>query len=115
MAAQLPKRFESKEYRSSYVEEHIRVFLANQIRSLRGDMTQTEFGRLVGKPASVISRIENENYSGVSLNTLLEIASALDVALLVRFVDFPTFQEIAGDMSVEAARPSSFSPGNDTT
>lgn len=104
----LVRKFRDKAYRDSYVATHIRTFLAHQIRSLRGDMSQEAFGKLIGKPQNVVSRLENPDYGKVTLQTLLDIAAKLDVALLVRFVDFPTFLRGTRDMSDEAARPASY-------
>lgn len=42
----------------------------------------------LGKPQSVISRLENGRYGNHSLNTLLEIASRFDVTLIVTFAPF---------------------------
>lgn len=106
----LAKKLRSKKYRDSYLSSHIRMFLANQLSSLRGEMSQQEFGQLLGKPQPIVSRLQNPDYGKYSLQTLLEIASKLDVALLVRFVDYPTFLKITSDFSDEALRPASFDP-----
>ena len=92
-------------FRASYMAHHLRAFIADQIRGLRGDMSQKEFGQLIGKPQSVVSRLENEEYGRVSLQTLIEIAIKMNVALVGRFVDFPTFLRITGDFSEDAVRP----------
>lgn len=86
------------------------MFLANQLASLQGEMSQKEFGQLLGKPQPIVSRLQNPDYGKYSLQTLLEIASKLDVALLVRFVDYPTFLKVTSDFSDEALRPASFDP-----
>jgi len=109
-AAGLAKKLRSKRYRDSYLSSHIRIFLANQLASLQGEMSQKEFGQLLGKPQPIVSRLQNPDYGKYSLQTLLEIASKLDVALLVRFVDYPTFLTITRDFSDEALRPASFDP-----
>ena len=58
---------------------------------MRGDRSQRAFGELIGKPQSVVSRLENEEYGKLTLQTLLDIAEKLDIALEVRFVDYPAF------------------------
>jgi hypothetical protein len=83
----------------------LKVFLAAQIRALRGDRTQTEFGELIGKPQSVVARLERESYGKVNLQTLIDIAQKLDIALIVRFVNFSTFLEWTKDYSQEALAP----------
>jgi hypothetical protein len=85
------------------------MFLAQQIRALRGDLLQSEFGRLIGKPQSVVSRLEDPDYGKVTLQTLLDIAGKLDIALLVRFVDYPTFVISTEDISPSSLMPASFS------
>jgi predicted XRE-type DNA-binding protein len=104
----LAKKLHSKRYRDSYLSSHIRMFLANQLASLQGEMSQKEFGQLLGKPQPIVSRLQNPDYGKYSLQTLLEIASKLDVALLVRFVDYPTFLKVTSDFSDEALRPARY-------
>jgi hypothetical protein len=101
LAGSLPDR----EFRDSYMAHHLRAFLADQIRALRGEMSQQEFGRLIDKPQSVVSRLENEEYGKVSLQTLIDVATKLDIGLLVRFVDFPTFLSATSDLSERAVAP----------
>ena len=97
-----------REFRTSYMAQHLRAFLADQIRALRGETSQREFGDRIGKPQSVVSRLENEEYGKVSLQTLIDVAAKLDIALLVRFVDFPTFRRATSDMSEQAVAPASY-------
>jgi hypothetical protein len=95
-------------FRAAYMAHHLRAFLADQIRALRGDLSQREFGLLIDKPQSVVSRLEGENYGKHTLQTLLDIATKLDIGLLVRFVDFATFLRTTNDLSEEALHPSPY-------
>jgi transcriptional regulator with XRE-family HTH domain len=104
----LKRKFKEQKYRENYVAQHLKTFLANQIRALRGAMSQAEFGRLLGKPQSVVSRLESSDYGKVTLQTLLEIAAKRDVALIVRFVSHDTFLQVTQDFSQEAYRPTSY-------
>jgi hypothetical protein len=97
-----------KEYRDSYVSSHTRQFLARQMREFRGDQSQTEFGAVIEKQQTVISRLEDPNYGKWTAQTLFEIASKLDVAVFIRFVDFPTFLKLTKDVSQSAIRPAEF-------
>ena len=106
--ASLAKKLRSKKYRDGYLSSHTRMFLANQIASLQGEMSQKEFGELLGKPQPIISRLQNPEYGKYTLQTLLDISSKLDVALIVRFVDYPTFVKFTNDFSDEALRPDKF-------
>ena len=49
-------------------------------------------------------------YGKWTLQTLFEVASKLDVAVIVRFVDFSTFMRLTGDMSDEASCPEAYDP-----
>lgn len=103
-SAGLLRKFASKKYRDAFVDAHTRAFLAGQIRAMRGDMTQKEFGRRIAQRQSVVSQLENERKS-VTLRTLLNIAKRLDLALVVRFVDHSQFVEMTRDMSEAAFTP----------
>ena len=63
----LAKKLRSKKYRDSYLSSHIRMFLANQLASLQGEMSQQEFGQLLGKPQPIVSRLQNPDYGKIQL------------------------------------------------
>jgi transcriptional regulator with XRE-family HTH domain len=90
------------------MSRQLRAFLAAQIRSLRGDASQADFGKRIGKPQSVVSRLEDEGYGNVTVRTLIAIAQKLNVALIVRFVDYPTFLRFSDDYSQSAIIPQSY-------
>jgi transcriptional regulator with XRE-family HTH domain len=98
-------KMRDKNYRDGYVAAHSREVLAKQMREFRGEMSQTEFAEKIGKKQTVVSRLENPSYVGWSLSTMFEIANRLDVAVFVRFVDFPTFLKLSEDMSADALHP----------
>lgn len=79
-----------KEYRESFVASEISIGLPFQIRSLRKsrDLTQPELAEMAGMSQPRISEIETPGARNLSLDTLLRIAAAFDVALQVRFVSF---------------------------
>ena len=52
-----------------------------------------------------MARLERESYGKVNLQTLIDIATKLDIALIVRFVSFPTFLEWTNDYSGKALAP----------
>ncbi len=107
----LQAKLHSKEYRESYVENHVRRWLAAQIRILREqegrNWTQKNLAAKLGKPQSAVSRLEDPDYGKMTVSTLLELAAAFDVALAVRFVDFPCFVEMTRDLSRSAGEVSS--------
>jgi transcriptional regulator with XRE-family HTH domain len=88
-AAALQERLEpflNKEYRDEYLDGHVKGGIAYQIRAIREQLclNQSDFGKLIGKKQSSVSRLEDTEYSG-TVNTLLEIAKSLDLAICIRF------------------------------
>lgn len=64
------------------------VQIARQIYALRinAGLTQMQLASLVGTSHSVISRLEDDDYEGHSLNLLRRIAETLQMKIEVRFV-----------------------------
>lgn len=106
------EKLHDKAYRDAYVESHIEVGIPHQIRALREqkgrEWSQGELGRRCGKPANVISRLEDPEYGSYTIRTLLQIASACDVALLVKFVSYSRFLREFEDVSPQALEVPSF-------
>lgn len=73
---------------ASLEQERVNARIARDLYTLRSksNMTQKQLARLVGTTTSVISRLENADYSGQSLNMIQRIASALDRHVDIRFV-----------------------------
>lgn len=90
-----------KDFRDAYVDEHVRTFVAYQLRSIRKErkLTQKQLAGILGKPASVVSRLENVEYGRVTIQTLLNIAHRLDVALVVKFAEFSEFLSAYSELS----------------
>lgn len=106
----LLEKLQRKPYREAYLSEHTRRGLAYQIRALR-DQRGWKQGRLAAeldKPQSVVCRLEDPAYGKVTLQTLLEVAAAFDVALQVRFVSFSSFVQNTRDLTSTAMEVSSF-------
>ncbi|MEQ9191200.1 MAG: helix-turn-helix transcriptional regulator [Alphaproteobacteria bacterium] len=102
--ARLQKRFRDKEFRDSYVENHTRASVGYQIKAMREarSWSQEELGKQAGgKGQTAIARLENPDYGRPSLTTLLEVASAFDVGLLVRFVPFSELLNWSSKVSPE--------------
>ncbi len=76
-----------KEDRDEFVADQVRLLIALSVRALREQrgMSQAEFGNLIGKPQSVVSRLEDPDYGRASVQTLLEIAAALDIPVSITF------------------------------
>lgn len=103
------ERFLNKSYRDSYLDATVRTGVAYQIYALRAKLglSQTKFAQKIGKPQSTVSRLEDESYGKVTISTLLDVAKSMDVALVVRFVDYSEFLHFAGRMSESEMQPDS--------
>lgn len=77
-----PERLESLQ------KEREKAYIAGQIYELRtrAGLSQAELAERVGTTQSVISRLEDADYEGHSLNMLRRIARALNCRLELRFV-----------------------------
>jgi len=101
------ERLTISDYRDAYLEAQVRTWIAYQIRALRkkARLSQTEMAERLRKPQSVVSRLEDENYGRLSVTTLLEVAKAMDVSLLIQFVSYPDFLDRTQDKSERAMQP----------
>jgi ribosome-binding protein aMBF1 (putative translation factor) len=68
-------------------EEMLHSEIAREIYELRTSrgLTQQQLAEMIGTSQAAISRLENANYDGHSLNVLEKIAEALHVRLRVGF------------------------------
>ncbi len=124
---QVIRSLEDKEYRDLYVEEHIDQGLAFQIRATRDERgwTQAQLASLIGSRQSAISKLEDPDYGRPSLTTLKKLASAFDVALVVRFVPFSDLLNHMSTLTADHLAPVDFNrdavllvdalPATDTT
>lgn len=90
------KRLAHKSYRDSFVESRLSNNLSFQIYHMRESRkwTQDDLATHAGMKQPAISRLER-SIGSASLATLRKIASAFDVAVVVRFVPFSRFLEDA--------------------
>lgn len=93
---QIWSNFRNKEYRDGFVEDTIADSLAVQIQRMRQrrGWTQQDLADKAGTKQAGVCRWENSE-PPASLKTLTKIASAFDVALVVKFVPFSDF--LVGD------------------
>jgi transcriptional regulator with XRE-family HTH domain len=79
-----------KAVRDHFVESHLNKTIAYQIRATRDLLgwSQEQLAVEVGMNQNAISRLESPDYGKPTLTTLKRLASAFDVALVVRFVPF---------------------------
>ena len=113
LSKKLFEKLKKKTYRDAYVAENARTGIAYQIRAMREQrsMQQGSLASKLGKPQSVVSRLENPDYGKYTLSSLLEIASAFDVALVVRFVNYPEFIRQTRNVSPSDLEVDSFDVG----
>ena len=98
-----PSALRDREYREAYVEGHVKSYIPFQLRAIREKLrlTQKAFAERIGKPQSVVSRLENTEYGKVTVQTLLDIARRLDIALVVKFASFREFLAAYADLSAD--------------
>jgi hypothetical protein len=112
LSRKLFEKLQRKGYRHAYVAEHARTGIAFQIRAMREqrEWLQKKLSQEMHKPQSVVSRLEDPDYGKANIQTLLEVAAAFDVALLIQFVSFPEFLRRTRDVSPSALMVDSFDP-----
>jgi transcriptional regulator with XRE-family HTH domain len=100
-------RIKDKKYRDLYVASHINKFIPYQLRALRAarGVTQAELAEGAETKQSVISRIESKGAANLNVQTLLKLASAFDVALVIRFVPIDKFVDWVDDLSPRVMSP----------
>ena len=100
-----------KEMRDAFLDAQTRTKLASQIRAIRTqrELSQGDLGKLLGKPQSNVSRLENCIVGRYTLSTLFELASVFDVGLVVEFVPYEDFLWRTGDLSPKALEVRAFS------
>jgi transcriptional regulator with XRE-family HTH domain len=95
----------SRDARAQFVSSHVDKTIAFQLRAIRDqqNLSQEKLADLVGMNQNAISRLESEWYGKPTIRTLKRLASALDVALVVRFVPFSQLVNwVSGTPFVEA-------------
>lgn len=104
------ERFKTKDYRDSYMSGRVRGSIALQIRQLREDenLLQSAFAKKIGTWQSVISRLEDTEYGRVRVQTLIDIACAMEVALVVKFVSYDDFFAQLGDITPASLHAETF-------
>jgi transcriptional regulator with XRE-family HTH domain len=96
-------RFRSKVYRDAFVESHLSTNIAAQIYSIREarGWTQEQLADAAHMAQARISVMEDPSYRRFTLTTLKRLASAFDVALIVRFVPFSELLEWSTSLTPE--------------
>jgi transcriptional regulator with XRE-family HTH domain len=108
---QMWESLDDAEYRKQFIDEHVNVGIAFQIRSLRSrqELTQIKLAKLLDVKQPLVSAWEDPNYGKYTLRTLKELAKVFDVGLLVRFVPFGSLVNWTTDLKPDDIAPPSFS------
>src|SRR5947199_8051696 len=79
-----------RQSRESYVRAKLNVLIPSQLRALRlkFPMTQQELGEEAGMKQSRISAMERPGETQFNVDTLIRLAAALKVGLMIKFVPF---------------------------
>lgn len=108
----LKKRLMAKEHRDAFVSASVDQTIPFQIRAMRlaqeRNWTQKDLALRAGMKQERISICENPNYGRFSLQTLKQLASAFDVALIVRFAPFSELVEWESNLSPESLEVKNF-------
>lgn len=108
--AQKIARLRNKEYRDAFVASQINVGLPFQIRFLREqrEWKQSQLADRTGMLQPRISAIESPGGAKFTLETLRRLASAFDVALIVKFAPFSELVDQSADFNPDTFCVSSF-------
>jgi len=109
---QLNALLEDPTFRRAFLADYVQEILAAQIRAIREHrgLTQEQLGEAAEGMSQVqISRLENPDYSGASVNSLKRLAQALDIGLIIRYASFSEFADWVVNQSPERLVPPSFS------
>jgi transcriptional regulator with XRE-family HTH domain len=97
-----------KAYRDAFIEQEIMIGIPFQIRALRKERgwSQKKLGELARKPGDAagtaqetISLWEKPGYGRLTISTLIRLASAFDVGLMVRFASYSDLVDRAANLS----------------
>jgi transcriptional regulator with XRE-family HTH domain len=90
METNLTTKLQNKEYREAFIASLINIELPFQVRALREERgwTQSQLAEKAGMLQPRISAVETPGKGKLNLETLLRLASAFDIGLIVRFALF---------------------------
>src|SRR5215216_6009608 len=110
METELITKLQDKDYRDAFIASQINIELPFQVRALREErgLTQGQLAEKAGMLQPRISAIETPGKGKLNLDTLLRLASAFDVGLIVRFAPFTEIVEWVKKFSPDTFSVKSF-------
>jgi len=107
---QTMKNLKKKPYREAFVRSQINIGIPFQVRALREKKAwkQEQLAEASGMLQPRISAIERPGGSKLNLETLLRLAAAFDVGLVIRFVPFSEMLRWAKEFSPDMFQVPSF-------
>lgn len=105
------KNYADKDFRDSFVESRVRNLVAYQVKALRDQRgwTQSDLAKRLGKPQSIISRLEDPEYGRLTLSTIISLARVFDVGLLVKLCTHEKFISETKDVTPKNLEVAPFS------
>ena len=95
IADELREELTQPEFSEGYAESFLNSYIATQIRVIRQhrQMTQAKLAEAISTKQTVVSRIEDVNYSSWTMSTLKRLAHAFELRLKVSFEEYGTLPE----------------------
>jgi transcriptional regulator with XRE-family HTH domain len=93
-----------KEYRHAYADEILNLMVCTQMKVIREQLskTQEDIAKELDTTQTVISRLENVNYSAWNIRTLKKLAKAFDMRLRITFEGFGTLWKDVRSLNQES-------------
>jgi transcriptional regulator with XRE-family HTH domain len=104
------RQLRDAELRDGFVADHVRARFALLVRALREQRgwSQAELGQRLGKPQSVVSRLEDPDYGKLTLQTMFEVAAAFGLALYIDMPEWDDWFRLMSNMSSRNLQRQSF-------
>lgn len=83
----IAKELKNPEFKKYYEEEGLNVRIALEVAKLRKQhhLSQEQLAKKLNMPQQAVSRLEQPNYSGYTLKTLIKLANVFNKKLSIRF------------------------------